>query len=56
MSTLATTSTKSNNEKVSEVEANSAAAQLIISQVSLGESTTITISPLNPKTEPSIAQ
>ena len=56
MSTLATTSTKSNNEKVSEVEANSAAAQLITSQVSLGESTTITISPLNPKTEPSIAQ
>ena len=56
--TWATTSTQSNNaEKDSEIsETTVAETQLNTSQVSLGESITVSISPSNPKIEPSIAQ
>ena len=56
--TWATTSTQSNNaEKDSEISETSVAeTQLNTSQVSLGESITVSISPSNPKIEPSIAQ
>jgi hypothetical protein len=54
--TWATTSTQSNNEKASEVEGTAAPAHLNTTQVSLGESITISISPSTPKIEPSIAQ
>ena len=52
--TWATTSTQSNNEKeASEVEPKT---HLNTTQVSLGESITVSISPSTPKIEPSIAQ
>ena len=54
--TWATTSTQSNNEKGSEVEATGVSTYLNTSQVSLGDSITISISPSTPKIEPSIAQ
>ena len=56
--TWATTSTQSNNaEKDSEIsETTVVETQHNTSQVSLGESITVSISPSNPKIEPSIAQ
>ena len=54
--TWATTSTQSNNEKASEVEATAPPTNLNTTQVSLGDSITISISPSTPKIEPSIAQ
>ena len=56
--TWATTSTQSNNaEKDSEIsETTVVETKLNTSQVSLGESITVSISPSNPKIEPSIAQ